>query len=114
MASMTYEQALARLPKGWSLWGNHGDGKWRAGCASQENLIVPADTMEEAVNRALTLAAGGSAPLSIDPATRDYQLAAQQATEEGHRPGSHEWWAALRQIKAGWLGLSPSLPVAAV
>ncbi|HIH2744913.1 TPA: hypothetical protein ACYLN4_000579 [Burkholderia lata] len=59
MASITYEQALARLPKGWSLWGNHGDGKWRAGSTPQENLIVPADTLEEACGTFSRVCGGG-------------------------------------------------------
>ncbi|MTJ93885.1 MAG: hypothetical protein F8N36_13655 [Desulfovibrio sp.] len=50
---MTYEEAQSRLPKGCQLWGNFGDGLWRASFDGWENLIEPAKTIDEAFNRAL-------------------------------------------------------------
>jgi hypothetical protein len=106
MKALTYEQAQARMPAGWTLWGNYGDGKWRAGLGAQENHIVPAATMEEALERAITAAGQMKMPLSVNASTATYQLAGQQATEEGHRPGSGQWWAALRRIRAAWQGVT--------
>lgn len=39
-------------PPGWTIWGNFGDGFWRAAGRPQENWIEPAKTKEEAIRRA--------------------------------------------------------------
>lgn len=49
---MTYEKAMEQMPQDWVLWGNYGDGKWRAGPRPQSNVIEPTEDIEEAVKRA--------------------------------------------------------------
>ena len=53
MKELSYEDAQARMPAGWLLWGNMGDGMWRAGIGHQDSRIKPSATIAEALERAL-------------------------------------------------------------
>ncbi len=43
---------VMEAPPGWIIWGNYGDGLWRAAGRCQENWIKPAKTEQEAIKRA--------------------------------------------------------------
>jgi hypothetical protein len=63
---MESEETLNKLPPGWSVWGNFGDGLWRAGPGVQFNLIVPAETQELAILRAAEVAKKRSSHEALD------------------------------------------------
>jgi hypothetical protein len=43
---------FTEAPPGWTIWGNFGDGKWRASRHPQSNEITPQNSKEEAIQEA--------------------------------------------------------------